>query len=133
MPKVAETVGLAQGWIAMKDWLHDGDPVVLPLDSTQSVFGLKTKIQVPAAWAGRPVRLVIESERIFNTDSISGLIINDRHYFRGGGEPWSPIGIRIDRWLQPGSNEIVLLGLHHLGNAYTGFKPSIRAVRLEVE
>lgn len=131
--KAAETQDLAQGWIRLKDYLHDGDPVALPLDGKQSVFGLKSRIQVPAAWAGRPVRLVIDSDRITGQDSITGLIINDRHYFRGEGRLWSPIGIRIDRWLQPGDNEIVLLGQQHIENAYAGFKPQVRAIRLEVE
>jgi hypothetical protein len=133
MPKTTETQDLAQGWVRLTDYLHEGDPVTLPLDSTQSVFGLKTKIQVPAAWAGRPVRLVIDSDRIAGGDSITGLMINDRSYFRGDGSLWFPIGVRIDRWLQPGANEIVLLGQQHIENAYTGFKPSIRAIRLEVE
>jgi hypothetical protein len=67
MARATETQSLAQGWIGMKDWLHDGDPVVLPLDGKQSVFGLKTQIQVPAAWAGRPVRLVFDSDKIFGS------------------------------------------------------------------
>ncbi|HEY3417736.1 MAG TPA: hypothetical protein VGM23_12705, partial [Armatimonadota bacterium] len=109
---------------------HDGAPLKMPIVK-QQLFGLKCTVRIPASWAGKQVRLVIEQPDVTRR-SIEGVFINGDGYLRNSA--WYPVGVRLDRWLHPGQdNEIMLLGKGHQNmEEYKGFLANISAVRLEV-
>jgi hypothetical protein len=134
LPAPSQRLELSEGWRVLEgwegDWQTQGREVNLPLKGP--VFALKKTVHIPADWAGRPVRLVVEQGSLDLQSTVGGAIINHDGYFRSSG--WSPVGPRLDRWLKPGQdNDIVLLGQSHLElPTYKGFNADIRAIRLEV-
>jgi len=68
---------------------------------------------------------------------IDGLIVNQTNYLRETLDGFAPYGVRIDQWLNPGSNEIDLYSAGHssFGNYWKNIpmmKGEIRSVRLEM-
>ncbi|MFZ2655942.1 MAG: hypothetical protein WAX69_13510 [Victivallales bacterium] len=131
VPVPNASADISSGWLQMADWTaKEAGQIVLPLDGKATIFGLKRKVAIPKEWAGKQIRLVIDSGQA--SEQSLGCIINRTGYFNSS--EWHPFGSRIDKWLRPGEeNELILLGTGHMsGPAYKGWKPTIRAIHLEV-
>lgn len=130
-PAPTASIALQDRWRSLLTWETRGEPTTLPLNKKEKIIGLQTTVHIPKEWAGHPIRIVAESID-GNRAGVDGGIINAKGYFRV--DSWAPLGPRIDKWLIPGQeNDIILLGSGHLAaEAYKGFNPNIKSVRLEV-
>ncbi len=127
-PLPRAVIPLPEVWRVSREWC-DPAPGSGRLPFTGSALILGTEFEFPAAYAGRPVRLVIEFAEPGNRNSrVWGVLVNGEGYFRS--EQFSPIGQRLDRFLKPGRNTLELLGRQHLKGQPTVLK--IKRVALEV-
>ncbi len=124
-----EKVELTGGhrWLA---WDRLGPEVALPLKEPK-LFGLQLRVKIPAAWAGKPVRMTITQPEDNEHGRVGMAIINSTGYFRE--QEWAPLGSRIDRWLKPGEENILdLYGVFHDHRDYAGFRANLEKIELEV-
>jgi hypothetical protein len=128
MPASTATLDLAGEWTEQLDWERMGGKITIPFAERRRVFGLYRRVTVPADWAGRPVRLVIEHSggsgaHYAAHNAFNGVILNGYGYVAPGLDGWAPLGPRIDKWLRPGEENEIEIGYNK--NAL------IRSIRLE--
>ena len=107
------SLDLAGAWDTMSNWHQTSGTITLP-GSFKSILGIRRSFDLPESWAGKPVRLVVETN---NPKGMNGIIVNSTGYCRVDADVkdgWAPLGMRIEQWLKPGKNTIDLYATGHM-------------------
>lgn len=127
-PAPIASVELNGPWERLVDWGRGEGTVPLPANG--KVFGMARRVDIPADWAGRPMRLVVEYAP-GSSRQLEGIIINRTGYLRT--EDFEVLGARLDRWLVAGkTNTIELYGRGFMSPDYKGFTAKLQRIYLQV-
>ncbi len=130
LPKPSAAIDLAGDWTEIKSMLQNGGTIKVP--GKRRIFGMTRSVEIPAEWKGKCVRLVIEEPLNAgrNSGKFRNLFLNHEGLLQESG--FDGIGVRIDRFLQPGKvNTFDLFG-YRLTSQPELFNSDVRAIRLEV-
>jgi hypothetical protein len=133
LPVPAATLELDGEWRVATDFDIEEGVVQLPgtVGKERKAFGLRKTFKLPEDWTGRRIHLVVEREPGVGLQG--GFMVNERGYFAETAPVMAPYGVRIDHWLQPGTNEIDIYAQRHQELHEKGIiTDPISSVRLEV-
>ncbi len=133
LPVPAATLELDGEWRVATDFDREEGAVQLPgaVEKRHKAFGIRKRFELPEEWVGRTVHLVVEGEPGVGQEG--GFIVNERGYFRESPAVMAPYGVRVDHWLQPGTNEIDIYAQRHMSLRDKGvITGPISSVRLEL-